>query len=57
MSFQQQCDDLMSTQKRLEEKLTSSKTQSYSNVQQMLSVHQVQRPLHFKTSFLMVSFQ
>lgn len=55
LSFEQQCDELMSIQKRLEEKLTSSKTQSYSSGQQMLSVHQVQKHLHFETPLLKLS--
>lgn len=42
LSIQEQCDNVMSIQKRLEEELSSSKTQSYSSTQQMLSVHQVQ---------------
>lgn len=52
LSFQEQCDELMSVQKSLEEKLTSGKTQSYSSVQQMLSVHQVLKHLQFETDFL-----
>lgn len=41
-SFQEKCKNLTSIQKKLEEESVSKKPLSYSSLQEMLTVHQVQ---------------